>query len=136
MMRSSENIQADASLVQAKKKGVYFKRLLQGGHADHTGSGSIREAHHKGRHIVITTRYEVKIDGKPFHGDLSVGNGGEVHYHAIPTLGFPSAVDLVKCVIDVFPDDFPAGSPANGGEHSHHTGHATPRRKRTTRRRT
>jgi len=39
-------------------------------------------------------------------GHLAVGNDGQVHYHAIPNLSFPSAVDLVKRLIDAFPDDF------------------------------
>jgi len=78
MARSSEKIQADVSLQRARKNGAYFKRLLTGGH-HHAEGPSIREAHHKGHHIVIATTYEVRIDGKVFEGNLSVANSGEVH---------------------------------------------------------
>ena len=142
MARSSEKIQADVSLRQARKSGAHFKRLLAGGH-NHVDGPSIREAHHKGHHIVIATTYEVRIDGKVFAGKLSVANSGEVHYHAIPTLGFASAVDMVKCVIDVFPDDFAGGSGGGGGSHAGggahpgvHAAHGARRKKRTNSRRT
>ena len=135
MARSSEKIQTDASLSRAKKNSAYFKRLLAGGH-NHSAGASIREAHHKGHHIVIATTYEVRIDGKVFEGDLSVANSGDVHYHAIPNLGFASAVDMVKCVIDVFPDDFAGGSHVAGGSHagSHATHGSRARRRRASRR--
>ena len=70
----------------------------------------MREADYNGHHITIKTTYEIKIDGKPFMGTLDVSNAGTVHYHGMPTAGFASALDLVKSVIDVFPDEFAAGS--------------------------
>jgi hypothetical protein len=70
----------------------------------------MREAHYKGHHITIKTTYEITIDGKPFMGTLEVSNAGTVQYHGMPTAGFASALDLVKSVIDVFPDEFAAGS--------------------------
>lgn len=127
MARSSAQIQADPGVAQARKTSPHFKRLLRGGGHAHQTGGSIREAHHKGHRIVITTKYEVKIDGKIFNGDLSVANTGQVHYHAVPTVGFASALDLMKCVIDVFPDDFATKSPGEGNAtHGEHTAHVAP----------
>ena len=132
-MARSGKIVADPSLTQARKNSAYFRRLLRSSHASHDSGTSVREAHHNGHHITIKTTYEVRVDGKIFQGDLSVANGGDVHYHAIPTLGFPSAVDLMKCVIDVFPDVFATLS--HNGE-GHHTGeHAGHRRKRAAKKR-
>jgi hypothetical protein len=130
MPRSSDPVLADASLTQARKNSMLFRQLMRGGHVAHQPGDSIREADHKGHHIVIRTKYEVSIDGKLFRGNLSVANSGNVHYHAIPNVGFASAIDLVKCVIDVFPDEFPA-RPANGSSpHGDHGGHPVRRRKR------
>ena len=113
-MATSGEITADASAAQAKKNAAYFKKLLQGMHMGH-GISSLREADYKGHHITIKTSYDIKIDGKPFKGVLGVSNAGTVHYHGMPNLSFASALDLVKSVIDVFPDEFAAGS--DGGMH-------------------
>ncbi len=67
---------------------------------------SVREAEFRGHHIVIRTRYDVTVDGTPLMGHLGVSNDGTVHYHPMPNMRFGSAVDLVKQVIDVFPDEF------------------------------
>ena len=124
MARSSQKIVADTSLAQARKNSAYFKRLLRAADSSHHSGTSIRETHHNGHHITIKTTYEVRVDGKVFDGALLVANSGDVHYHAIPTVGFPSAVDLMKCVIDVFPDDFRSPSHKSGEHHaSEHGGH-------------
>jgi hypothetical protein len=70
------------------------------------GAVSVREAEYKGHHIVIRTTYQVAVDGRPIMGHFGVGDNGQVHYHAVPNMAFNSAVDLVKTLIDVFPDDF------------------------------
>jgi hypothetical protein len=70
------------------------------------GTETLREADYKGHHIIVRTTYRVTIDSTPVTGVLSVSNDGQVHYHAVPNLSFDSAVDLVKKLIDVFPDDF------------------------------
>src|SRR5215216_2510951 len=51
----------------------------------------------------------------PLEGHLGVANDGQVHYHAIPNLRFVSTVDLVKQLIEAFPEDF---QPRSGG-HAH-----------------
>jgi hypothetical protein len=85
-------------------------------YADHAHPGehaTIREADHKGHHIVVRTTYAIEVDRVPIEGHLGVTGDGRVHYHAIPNVSFASAVDLVKQLIDAFPDDFPQ-APAGG----------------------
>jgi hypothetical protein len=66
----------------------------------------VREADYEGHHIVVRTRYQVEVDGQMLMGHMGVTNDGQVHYHPVPNLSFSSAVDLVKRLIDIFPDDF------------------------------
>ena len=109
-MTTPGEITADASATQAKKNAGHFKKLLQGMHMSGGSMDSMREADYNGHHITIKTTYQIKIDGKPFTGELGVTNAGMVHYHGMPAAGFASALDLVKTVIDTFPDEFAAGS--------------------------
>ena len=99
-------IMADAGLAQANKSAAYFKELLKGGMPMDPGMGSMREIDYKDNHVTIETTYKIKIDGKPFKGELSVSNAGSVHYHGIPNVAFDSAVQLVQAVIDTFPQEF------------------------------
>ena len=69
-------------------------------------SPHVREADYAGHHIVVRTRYQVEVDGHMLMGHMGVTNNGQVHYHPVPNLAFGSAVDLVKRLIDIFPDDF------------------------------
>lgn len=90
--------------------------LRQSGHDHHSEAmESVREATYRGHHIVVRTSYRIEVDGVPVEGHLSVTDDGQVHYHAVPNLSFLSAVDLVKQLIDTFPDDFRPGS----GGHAH-----------------
>jgi hypothetical protein len=93
---------------------TYSSKLLKAGqpiaagHAEHDKGPfqSVRETEHKGHKIAIYTQYKIKVDGKPFSGHIYVDNTGKVSTHALPTYSFASAVDLVKKMIDAFPDDF------------------------------
>jgi hypothetical protein len=78
------------------------------GHAVHDKGPfqSIREVDYKGHKITIYTQYQIKIDGKHLGGHMSVDNKGKVSAHALPNYSFVSAVDLIKKMIDEFPDDF------------------------------
>ncbi len=113
-MATPDKITADASAAQAKKSAPYFKKLLTGMHMG-AATSSLREADYKGHHITIKTTYQITIDGKLFKGALGVSNTGTVHYHGMPNTAFASALDLIKAVIDVFPDEFGKGS--SGGGH-------------------
>lgn len=90
-----------------------YKRLKSGqpvaaGHAgqDKDSFKSVREIEYQGHKITIQTQYEIKVDGKPVSGHVYVDNTGKVSSHALPAYSFVSAVDLVKKMIDEFPDDF------------------------------
>jgi hypothetical protein len=91
---------------------------MQGGHEGMLET--VREAHYEGRHIVVRTSYEIRVDGKPVTGHLGVSNDGRVHYHPVPNQSFESAIDLVKRVIDTFPDEFPPGGRGDGDEGGGH----------------
>ena len=121
--RKGEVVEADASLEQAKKSSPLFKKLLAGHHGGHAQGNSVREDHHKGHHIVIKTNYEVTVDGKRFTAPLDVSNAGTVQYHGIPTMAFASAIDLMKCIIDQFPEDFPGGTHKKGSPKDDHDLH-------------
>jgi hypothetical protein len=86
-------------------------------HGMHPGEGAetVREDEYEGHKIVIRTKYEIEVDGRRLTGHLGVTNDGRVHYHAVPNLSFPSAVAMVRRLIDAFPDDFAARG--SGGEH-------------------
>ena len=104
------------------------EELRKAAAAHHVGPmDAVRSISHRGHEIVIRTTYEITVDGHPFNAHVAVGNDGRVHYHGLPTRDFESTVDLVKKVVDYFPDDFRDGTkrdPANGhGDHDH-AGHA------------
>ena len=88
------------------------------GHHHGASTGTVREVTYGGHVIHIRTTYSIDVDGKPVTGHIGVNNEGRVHYHAFPTLNFASAIDVVKLLIDKFPDDFTA----DGGGHSHGSG--------------
>ena len=93
------------------------REAAAGGH-DHAGSAlavTVRQATHRGHRIVVRTTYHIEVDGVPVTGHVAVTNDGQVHYHPMPNLSFASAVDLVKGLIDAFPDDFPAPTPRAKG---------------------
>ena len=129
-------ISADSSAAQAEKTAPYFKKLMDDMHM-HGGMDSVREADYNGHHIVVRTAYTITIDGKPFDAGLDVTNGGHVHYHGMPNVGFASAIDLMKTVIDTFPDDFGPGAGAQQPQsHDHaHGGLPMDKASRTRKRR-
>ena len=95
-------------------------------HQHEAGGEAIRETAYRGHRIVIGTSYRIEVDGRPLDIPLRVGNNGRVHYHALPNYAPPSAVDVVKRVIDAFPQEFPppdaeSASPTQEVE-AHHGG--------------
>ena len=124
---SARGISADASLAQAQKTAPYFKKLLTDMHEHmQEAASSRREADYRGHHVVIETTYKVTVDGKPFDVGLGVTDSGRVYYHGMPNVGFDSAVDLMKAVIDRFADEFAGGGGGDdhvhGGDHGHDDG--------------
>jgi hypothetical protein len=106
------------SIAEYAKKNAP-KAKMAGMPMDHAGMESVREADYKGHHITVRTSYKIDVDGTPVTGHLGVTNDGQVHYHPIPNMAFDSAIDLVKRLIDTFPDDFGkpgTAPPASGGK--------------------
>ena len=99
---------------------------IQGHH--HAASETIREADYEGHHIVVRTTYRIEVDGTPVTGHMGVTDDGNVHYHPIPNMSFASALDMVKQLIDVFPDDFTAAKDKPAA-HGGHTAKTRPRTK-------
>lgn len=86
---------------------------------------SVREVKHNGHNIVVRTTYEIEVDGKPVKGHVYVDNRGRVYTHAMPAYSFTSTIDLIKKLIDAFPDNFPNVSrkiSRQPSRHSHHRG--------------
>lgn len=110
-----------ATIAATAKKNAGIVKKLQGVHKH--PAESIRETTYNGHRIVVRTSYKIEVDGKPVLGHLGVTDDGQVHYHPIPNIALPSALDMVKRIIDVFPDEFPKGKGSKGGRaqggHSH-----------------
>ena len=103
--------------------GGYLKKsaAAPAGHTMHGGQ-SVRTADHNGHQISLITTYRVEVDGKVLKVPLMVDDSGNVHCHSLPNYQFDSAIDMIKAVIDAFPEDFPpprAGKPLSGGGHAH-----------------
>lgn len=92
-------------MVKTKKLAINLKIPSEyksdSSHHEHSDSfTSIRKAQHRGRKIEIKTTYSIKIDDKPFTLHTMVMDDGTIHCHGLPNYSFPSAIDLVKSVID------------------------------------
>jgi len=69
---------------------------------------------YQGHHITVRTTYHMEVDGKPLMGHMVVTNDGQVQYHGLPNYTFDSAIQLVRKLIDTFPEDFAAGGGDTG----------------------
>lgn len=72
----------------------------QGPGGEHGGGATVREFEHRGHGVRIATQYEVSIDGERWTGPIQVLPNGSVVSHVLPQYIVPSAVDLVRAVID------------------------------------
>jgi hypothetical protein len=101
----------EAIVERVTEQGGRLPRQDQGhDHGHGRPMESTREATYRGHPLMIRTTYRIEVDGTPIEGHLGVTNDGQVHYHAVPNLSFASAVDLVKQLIDTFPEDFQAAT--------------------------
>jgi hypothetical protein len=66
----------------------------------HGAGASARRFEYRGHEVEIVTRYEVAIDGEPWQGQMAVRPDGTVTYHGLPQYAVPSAVELLRGVID------------------------------------
>lgn len=76
------------------------------GHGEGGSIETVREDEHEGHRIVIRTTYRIEVDGEVLNVPLGLDNEGNVHCHSLPNYQFASAVDMVKQLIDSFPEDF------------------------------
>ncbi|MGH2899167.1 MAG: hypothetical protein ACRDMZ_10880 [Solirubrobacteraceae bacterium] len=77
----------------------------------------LRCGEYRGHEIEIVTTYEISIDGTPVHFHASVGDDGRLRCHESPYAAVPSAIDLVKHLMDLYPDAF--GGAGHGSGHAH-----------------
>lgn len=91
-----------ATAAELRLTGLPEDAGVHGGDAVHGGHrwGSVRIAHHRGHEIRIETMYRVTVDGKDLEGALEVLDDGSVHCHGLPQYAVPSAIEMVKLVID------------------------------------
>ena len=68
----------------------------------------LRTETYRGHDVRIETTYKITVDGKAINDHLDVTNSGHVHYHPLPQRSASSAIDMVRAIIDSFPDDFPS----------------------------
>jgi hypothetical protein len=102
--------------------GNYLAGLPRPPHP-HTGPVTVvREDDYRGHHVVITTTYEITVDGAPLPVHIGISNDGMAHAHGLPTYEFASLVDVIRALIEFFPDEFPpSGEPPPAP--AHHGGH-------------
>jgi len=75
-----------------------------------------RTLEHRGRRIEIRTTYEIFVEGRAFTTSLQLNNLGRVFSSALPYEDFPSTIDLVTRLIDLYPDRFPLRGHGGAGE--------------------
>jgi hypothetical protein len=107
MARSNtERPTPDSIARYVKRNSAQARKALKASHSHHPKE-TLREVEYHGHRIVIGTTYRIAVDGQPVGGHFIVTDEGQVQCHALPNYTFASAVDLVKSMIDIFPDDFP-----------------------------
>ncbi|MGB5083857.1 MAG: hypothetical protein WBO09_04470 [Methylocystis silviterrae] len=77
-------------------------------HAGHGpgGAQSVRKDSYRGHEIEIVTTYKILVDGRKIRAPLGVDASGQVHCHSLPNYQTASAVDMVRALIDGFPEEF------------------------------
>ncbi|MDQ3850168.1 MAG: hypothetical protein M3296_06095 [Actinomycetota bacterium] len=129
MGNDEPHLSADpSSLVESLADHEDELRDLSQGHHGHGPIETVRESPYRDHRIVVRTTYSISVDDVPIEGHVGVSDDGQVHYHAIPNLGFSSAIEMVEKLIDTFPEDFgdsyaEPGEPGTGpGGHGHDHG--------------
>lgn len=93
-----------------RKLGEYLRRTRDKTqtHAGHGAGGaqSVRKDAYRGHEIEIVTTYKILVDGRKIRAPLGVDASGQVHCHSLPNYQTASAVDMVRALIDGFPEEF------------------------------
>lgn len=79
------------------------------------GLSSVRTFAHAGHQVRIQTTYQIEVDGAEVHLHAIVDNEGRLRCHTTPYESYPSATDLLRTLIDRFPQSFSD----LGSRHSH-----------------
>lgn len=102
--------------------------VTEGLAVDADADSSVRRFIHDGHAIEIETHYRVTIDGVEFPDHIHVADNGTVHYHGLPQYSTPSAIDLVRRIVDRLSETPPppaigsSGEPIDHDDHPHHDG--------------
>ena len=84
-------------------------------HGHHGKMKTKRNLKHLGNVIEIETTYEIKINGENYNTHVMLGEDGALTTHAIPYMTFKSMTDLIKTLIELYPNEF-----KNHQNHHHH----------------
>mgnify|MGYP001795039389 CR=1 FL=1 len=84
----------------------------------HSHMKTLRKINHLSNAIEIETTYKITINGVKYNTHIMLGNDGALTTHAIPYRTFESMTDLIKALIELYPDEFNPTS-----NHHHHHGH-------------
>ncbi len=84
------------------------------GHGHHGKMKTKRTLEHLGNAIEIETTYAIKINGVVYKTHVMLGEDGGLTTHAIPYRIFQSMPDLIKALIELYPNEF------NNHQNHHH----------------
>jgi hypothetical protein len=98
--------EAEGGALEEARATAAHQHGQDGPDATHAHGDAVRRFTHRGHEVEIATHYEVTIDGRRWDQHLGVLNDGSVIYHGLPQYAVPSAVDLIRTVID-FEEDTP-----------------------------
>jgi hypothetical protein len=102
---SLDQLAADFAARGYAPDGAELQDAEAAGHTHGHGDG-VRRFSHRGHRVEIVTHYSVTIDGEPWNQHLEVLDDGSVSYHGLPQYATPSALDLIRTVID-YEEDAP-----------------------------
>lgn len=89
-------------------------------HAMHQPLTSERTFAHAGHQVRVTTTYQIEVDGVPVQLHALVDDQGRVVSHSTPFVSYGSAPDMVKALINRFPESFANLSDGDQGhDHAH-----------------
>lgn len=100
--------------------GTYLVDLAHDHTGHHHSTESSREAIYKNHKLTILTTYKITVDGKELKIPLGIDNDGILHCHALPNYQFASAIEMLKNLIDQYPDDFEIKRKPKSQTHNHH----------------
>lgn len=79
---------------------------------------TLRESCYRGKEIRIETTYRIMIDNQPLTVHTSVSNDGSVHCHSLPNYSFPSAIEMVRRLVDRSFMDVPENQLVENSSHN------------------